>query len=132
MKKKIRINNDEIKKLVNQKLKQDGNSVNESKIDKAIKQYLLERKEGDTDPNSEPEIVEFTPKAKKTFAEMVESLYDIVEDIMIIQAKEPDVLVDVQPETYSEAYLGQLADSIEGLIEHLEFLRDFESEDLNL
>ena len=131
MKKKIRINDDGIKKLVNQKLKQDGTSIHESKIDEAIKQYLLERKEGDMNPDS-GETVEFTPKAKKTFAEMVESLYDIVEDLMIIQAKEPDVLVDIQPETYSETYLGQLADSIEGLIEHLEFLRDFESEDLNL
>lgn len=131
MKKRVRINNDRVKKLVSEKLKQDGTFVHESKIDKAIKQYLSERKEG-LDPEDAPEYEEknFSDRAKKSFGDMTKALYDIVEDLMIIQTKEPDVLVDVHPEeVYSEGYIEQVVNQLELIIEHLEYLEGFSPED---
>lgn len=128
MKKKVRVNNDKIKKLVSEKLKKDGTFVHESKIDRAIRQYLQERKES-LDPENAPENKGFSDKALKTFDDMASSLYDIVEDLMIIQAKEPDVLADDLPEMSSEEYIGQLVEQLEAIIEAIEHLRDFEPEE---
>ena len=131
MKKKVRVNNDKIKKLVSEKLKKDGTFVHESKIDKAIKQYLQERKES-LDPENAPENNQkgFSGKALKTFEDMASSLYDIVEDLMIIQTKEPDVLVETHPEEmYSESYIEQVVNQLELIIEAIEHLRDFEPEE---
>lgn len=131
MKKRVRINNDKVKKLVSEKLKRDGTFVHESKIDKAIKQYLSERKEG-LDPEDAPEYEEknFSDRAKKSFGDMTKALYDIVEDLMIIQTKEPDVLVDMYPEeVYSEGYIEQVVNQLELIIEHLEYLEGFSPED---
>lgn len=131
MEKRVRINNDKVKKLVSEKLKQDGTFVHESKIDKAIKQYLNERKEG-LDPENAPEYEEkkFSDRAKKSFGDMTKALYDIVEDLMIIQTKEPDVLVDIHPEeVYSEGYIEQVVNQLELIIEHLEYLEGFDPED---
>jgi hypothetical protein len=133
MKKKVRFNNEKFKKLISEKLKKDGTFVHESKIDKAIKQYLKERKE-DLDPENAPETKGFSDKALKAFGDMSSSLYDIVEDLMIIQTKEPDVLADDWPETSSEDYIGQVVDQLESIIEAIEHLRDFkpEKDDINL
>lgn len=131
MKKSVRINNDKVKKLVNEKLKQDGTFVHESKIDKAIKQYLNERKEG-LDPEDAPEYEEknFSERVKKSFGDMNKALYDIVEDLMIIQTKEPDVLVDMYPEeVYSESYIGEVVNQLEIIIEHLEYLESLDQSD---
>jgi hypothetical protein len=131
MKKRVRINNDKVKKLVNEKLKQDGTFVHESKIDKAIKQYLNERKEG-LDPEDAPEYEEknFSERVKKSFGDMNKALYDIVEDLMIIQTKEPDVLVDMYPEeVYSESYIGEVVNQLEIIIEHLEYLESLDQSD---
>ena len=131
MKKRVRINNDKVKKLVSEKLKQGGTFVHESKIDKAIKQYLSERKEG-LDPENAPEYEEknFSDRAKKSFSYMTKSLYYIVEDLMIIQTKEPDVLVDMYPEeVYSEGYIEEVVNQLELIIEHLEYLEGFNPED---
>lgn len=132
MKKRVRINNDKVKKLISDKLKQDGTFVHESKIDKAIKQYLNERKEGSLDPEDAPEYEEknFSDRAKKSFGDMTEALYDIVEDLMIIQTKEPDVLVDMYPdEIYSEKYIEEVVNQLEGIIEQLEYLKDLDQND---
>jgi hypothetical protein len=131
MKKSVRINNDKVKKLVNEKLKQDGTFVHESKIDKAIRQYLNERKEG-LDPEDAPEYEEknFSERVKKSFGDMNKALYDIVEDLMIIQTKEPDVLVDMYPEeVYSESYIGEVVNQLEIIIEHLEYLESLDQSD---
>jgi hypothetical protein len=131
MKKRVRINNDKVKKLVSEKLKQGGTFVHESKIDKAIKQYLSERKEG-LDPENAPEYEEknFSDRARKSFSDMTKALYDIVEDLMIIQAKEPDVLVDMYPEeVYSEGYIEEVVNQLELIIEHLEYLEGLNQED---
>jgi hypothetical protein len=131
MKKSVRINNDKVKKLVNEKLKQDGTFVHESKIDKAIRQYLNERKEG-LDPEDTPEYEEknFSERVKKSFGDMNKALYDIVEDLMIIQTKEPDVLVDMYPEeVYSESYIGEVVNQLEIIIEHLEYLESLDQSD---
>jgi len=126
MKKKVRVNNQKIKNLVSEKLKKDGTFVHESKIDKAIREYLQERKEG-LDSDDMPKEKVFTEKAKKTFDDMASSLYDIVEDLMIIQTKEPDVLVESYPEEmYSETFIEQIVDQLELIIESLEYLRDVE------
>ena len=125
MKKRVRLNKSNVRKLVNEKLEQDGTFVHETKIDKAIKQYLRERKEG-LDPETAPEELGFSDRAKKAFGQMKSALYDIVEDLMIIQTKEPDVLVENYPEEkYSEEYLEELVNNIESIIEAIEHLEDF-------
>lgn len=131
MKKKIRFSNDKIKKIVNEKLEKDGTFVDDSKIDKVIKKYLNERKEG-LDPENAPEYEEmvFSARAKKSFNNMNKALYDIVEDLMIIQTKEPDVLVDMYPdEVYSEGYIEQIVNQLELIIEHIEYLEGLDPED---
>ena len=134
MKKRIRLNNDKVKKLVTEKLRQDGTLIQETKIDKAIKQYLIERTE-DKDPESAPEATAFSKKAKKTLNDMATALMDIVEDLRIIQTKEPDVLIEMYPkEIYSEFYLEELIYDVESVLEHIEYLyglEDMDSEDFD-
>lgn len=126
MKKKIRLNNDKVKKLVTEKLRQDGAFIQETKIDKAIKQYLIERTEN-KDPESTPEATVFSEKAKKTLNDMAIALTDIVEDLRIIQTKEPDVLIEMYPnEIYSEPYLEELIYDVESVLEHIEYLHSLE------
>ena len=131
MKKKIRLNNRKVRNLVKETLRRDGTYVHESKIDLAIKQYLNERKEG-LDPEDAPEYEEknFSERVKKSFGDMNKALYDIVEDLMIIQTKEPDVLVDMYPEeVYSESYIGEVVNQLEIIIEHLEYLEGLDQSD---
>lgn len=126
--KKVRINNDKVKKLVSEKLEKDGTFVHETKIDKAIKEYLRERKENlDSEGAPEQQNV-FSDKAKEAFNDMASALYDIVEDLMVIQTKEGDVLADDYTETSAEEYIGDLVNQIEAVIEAIEHLRDFEPE----
>lgn len=125
MKKRVRINNDKVKKLVSEKLKKDGTFVHESKIDRAIIEYLRERKEN-LDPENAPEQQNvFSEKAKEAFDDMASALYDIVEDLMVIQTKEGDVMTDDYPEGYADEYINQLVNQIELVIEAVEHLRDF-------
>jgi hypothetical protein len=125
MKKRVRINNDKVKKLVSEKLKKDGTFVHESKIDKAIMEYLRERKEN-LDPENAPEQQNvFSEKAKEAFDDMASALYDIVEDLMVIQTKEGDVMTDDYTEEYADEYINQLVNQIELVIEAVEHLRDF-------
>lgn len=125
MKKRVRINNDKVKKLVSEKLKKDGTFVHESKIDKAIMEYLRERKEN-LDPENAPEQQNvFSEKAKEAFDDMASALYDIVEDLMVIQTKEGDVMIDDYTEEYADEYINQLVNQIELVIEAVEHLRDF-------
>lgn len=127
--KKVRINNDKVKKLVSEKLKKEGTFVRESKIDKAIKDYLRERKEG-LDPENTPKQNVFSEKARNTFDEMSLALYDIIEDLMIIQTKEGDVVAEDYPKTRTaEEYITELVNQIEMVIEAVEHLRDFEPEE---
>jgi len=124
MKKKVRLDNSDIKKIVRQKLKKDNTFINESKIDKAIREYLEKREEGSEDL---PEKNVFSKKAKESFEDMSRALYDITEDLMLIQAKEGDVLVEDYPkEVLAEEYLSELINQMELIIEVIEHLRDFE------
>lgn len=131
MKKKVRLSNDKVKKIVTEKLRQDGTFVHESKIDMAIKKYLIERQ--DNTGNDEAEsVMSFSSEANKSFEQMIEGLYEMVEDLEIIKTKESDVLVDTHPEeTYSETYLTEVIMTIEQIIDGLEYLRGLEDEQGN-
>jgi len=126
MKKRVRLNNDKVRKLVSERLKRDGTFVHETKIDKAIQQYLRERQEErDEVDGSIDESGDFSPQAKSAFRDMAQGLNEMIEDLRIIQTKEPDVLVNMYPdETYAENYLEDLISSLESTIESLEFLSD--------
>ena len=126
MEKRIRINKDNVKNLINKRLKKDGTFVNESKIDRAIKQYLKEREE-DKDPELSPEDPQFSDKAISAFTSMTIGLYDIVDDLKLIQTQEGDVLVDLYPkEVYAEGYLDEVIQNLELIIESLEYLQDLD------
>ena len=131
MKKRVRLSNDKVRKLVSERLKRDGTFVHETKIDKAIQQYLRERQEERDEVESVSESGDFSPQAKNAFRDMALGLNEMVEDLRIIQTKEPDVLVDMYPEeTYAESYLEDLITNFESVIESLEFLSDLtENED---
>ena len=125
MKKRVKLNNDKVRKLVRERLKQDGTFVRESKIDRAIRQYLKERKEIDDENLSYNEVTSFSDNAKDAFRDMIHGLSEMVEDLRIIQTKEPDVLVDMYPnEVYAESYLEDLISKLEGIINSVETLRD--------
>ena len=128
MKKKVRLNNDKVKKIVTEKLRQDGTFVHESKIDLAIKKYLIERQDN-TGSDETESVMSFSSEANHSFEQMIEGLYEIVEDLEIIKTKESDVLVDTHPEeTYSETYLTEVIMTIEQIIDGLEYLRGLEDE----
>ena len=125
MKKRIRLDKEKVKNLVSKKLNKSGTFVNESKIDNAIKKYLIER--GDSkDPESASDP-EFSNEAINAFTSMSVALYDIVDDLKLIQTKESDVLVDLYPkEVYSETYLEEIIDNLELIIEAIEYLQDYD------
>lgn len=125
---KVVIDKDKVRKLVSEKLKKDGTLVCESKVDKAIKEYLKERKEN-IDPENAPEQNIFSTKAVETFDDMATSLYNIVEDLMLIQTKEGDVLVEDYPKSkMADEFIDEILNQIELVIESIEHLRDFETE----
>lgn len=128
MKKKIRLDDNDIKKIVKQKLIKDKTFVNESKIDRAIKEYLEKR--GEESEENLPEKNVFSQKAKESFNDMSRALFDMTEDLMLIQAKEGDVLVEDYPkEVLAEEYISELVNQMELIIEAIEHLRDFEPGD---
>ena len=103
--------------------------MHESKIDKAIHQYLKERREMDDENLSYEDTMSFSEDAKDAFRDMIHGLTEMVEDLRIIQTKEPDVLVDMYPdETYAESYLEDLISNMESLISTVEFLRDLDGQ----
>jgi hypothetical protein len=103
--------------------------LQESRIDEAIKQYLKERKEG-LDPEYAPEQNVFSQKARETFDEMSIALTEIAEDLMVIQTKESDVIVEDYPEPKTaDEFITELVNQIELVIEAIEHLRDFEPEE---
>jgi len=125
MKKRIRLNNDKVRKLVHERLKLDGTFVHETKIDKAIQQYLLERQEGLNNDIPMGDEMAFTKSSRNAFRDMVIGLSEIIEDLRIIQTKEPDVLIEVDPQDeYAESYLEDLISNLESAQEAIEFLRD--------
>lgn len=127
MKKRIKLNNDKVRKLVTERLKRDGTFVHGSKIDKAIYQYLRERQEISDENLSYEDVTSFSDEAKDAFRDMIHGLNEMAEDLRIIQTKEPDVLVDMYPEeVYAESYLEDLISNIESLINSVEFLRDLD------
>jgi len=101
----------------------------ESKIDKAIKEYLKERRES-LDPENAPEQIVFSQKARETFDEMSIALTEIIEDLMVIQTKEGDVIAEDYPEPKTaDEFITELVNQIELVIEAIEHLRDFEPEE---
>ena len=127
MKKRVKLDNNRVRKLVKERLKRDGTFVHESKIDKAILQYLRERRERDDENLSYEDTMSFSENAKDAFRDMIHGLTEMVEDLRIIQTKEPDVLVDMYPEeTYAESYLENLTSNMESIISSVEFLRDLD------
>jgi len=128
MSKKIRLNKESVTKIVRERLRRGGNVINETKIDRAIKKYLSERTEEVEGPQEE-DIMSFGDDTKEAFRDMLHGLTEITEDLKVIQTREPDVLVEIDPEEqYSELYLEQLIEAMEWVIEGLEFLRDLDGE----
>jgi hypothetical protein len=124
MKKRIRLDNDKVRKLVNERLKKDGTFVHDTKIDKAIAQYLRERQENVNNDETES-TMSFTKESKNTFHDMMVGLNEIIEDLRIIQTKESDVLIDVHPEElYAETYLEELIYTLESVANSIELLHD--------
>lgn len=117
MKKRVLVSNDKIRKIVSDKLKKDGTFIKESKIDKAIRDYLNERNEG----LEETEEDSFSPKAKRAFGEMSIALNDIIEDLRVIQTKEPYVQVDVDVD--GEQAIDTIVNAIEEVLEMIDMLK---------
>ena len=124
MKKRVRLDNNKVRKLVNERLKKDGTFVHSTKIDKAIAQYLRERQENVNNDETES-TMSFTKESKNTFHDMMVGLNEIIEDLRIIQTKESDVLIDVHPEElYAETYLEELIYTLESVANSIELLHD--------
>lgn len=125
MNKKIKLNNNKVRSLVKERLKMDGSFIDESKIDKVIRQYLIERIEQDNDINQTNDNLDFSRNTKKTFNNLVNNLNEIIEDIRIVQTKEPDILIESHSkEIYSESYLEEVVSKLEDIISSVEFLNN--------
>jgi hypothetical protein len=92
MKKVKKITTKNLKNMVKENFLEDS-FLPEHKIDKIIKEYLLEREEFLNNDFLITEKYEFSPKTVDVFSEMLDGLNEMLDDLDIIKEKEGNVLV---------------------------------------
>lgn len=126
------LNMEKINRMVKERVLGDGALLPEHKINKIIKNYLLERDYIEDTVDSDK--YDFDVRTKRAFEDMSEGISEMIGDLEVIRTKEGDVLVG--EDLYSEDFLTELITNFESLKEDLEFLSKLEeiddSEDLPL
>jgi hypothetical protein len=89
MTKKIKLNGKNIKTLINESLDEDNFNLSEEKIDKIIKNYLLERV--DEVDNEEKTVSNTTISLLEEFESQID---DFLEEMDFINDKDGDVLLE--------------------------------------
>lgn len=92
MKKVKKITTKNLKNIVKENFLEDS-FLPEHKIDKIIKEYLLEREELLNSDYLITEKYEFSPKTIDVFSDMLDGLNEMLDDLDIIKEKEGDVLI---------------------------------------
>lgn len=118
------LNIDRINQLVKERVLGDGALLPEHKINKIIKDYLLERDY--MDPEVTTDKYEFDIRTKKAFEDMSDGISEMIGDLEVIRTREGDVLID--EDMYSEEFLTDLITSFESIKEDLEFLSKLDKE----
>lgn len=120
--KKVKLNNNKVVDIVMETLKRDGVFVTKSKIDKVINSYLVEREEILLDDEL-PIDDTFSDESKLAFDDMVIGVSGMIEDLSIIQVKEPGIDVG-GIDLYSEDYIESIITDLENILEKLEYIKD--------
>ena len=116
------------KNLIREYVKDQVGDVEESRIDKAIREYLIEREEEIYD-----DIVEetFSEKTKEALTDMWEALEEMIGDLNIITLKEGDVTIPnfdidgVRGEYSVKEYINDnITEPLEKIQDELMFLSD--------
>lgn len=118
--KKVRINNNDITNIVTRTIKSYNTHTNESKIDKIIKSYLIEREDLLLDDTYE-NTGEFKKTTINSLKHMVDGLEHTVEDLEVIKTTEGDVLVG--DDITTEEMLENVILDIESIIDRLKFIK---------
>jgi len=116
------------KNLIREYVKDQVGDVEESRIDKAIREYLIEREEEIYD-----DIVEetFSEKTKEALTDMWDALEEMISDLNIITLKEGDVTIPnfdidgVRGEYSVKEYINDnIREPLEKIQDELMFLSD--------
>jgi|32_taG_2_1085360.scaffolds.fasta_scaffold02606_5 hypothetical protein len=104
--------------------------LSEKKIDKIIKNYLLEREDLDIE-TYEKSVDSFGEDTKEAFSGMVEGLSEILVDLDFIKEKEGDVLLfqDSKDSVYADVHLKELIDKLSDVIEDIIVLTESDTEE---
>lgn len=104
--------------------------LSEKKIDKIIKNYLLEREDLDVE-TYEKSVDSFGEDTKEAFSGMVEGLSEILVDLDFIKEKEGDVLLfqDSKDSVYADVHLKGLIDKLSDVIEDIIILTESDTEE---
>ena len=100
----------------------------ESKIDNIIKEYLSERDEYLDDPLEDK--LDFSKKTSNALGDMVEGINEMLGDLEVIKEKEGNVLV--YQNEYSDEYLEDVIEDLEGVVDRISALTELsDDEDLD-
>jgi hypothetical protein len=128
MKKVKKINHSNIKNIVKEHFLNDNYLLPESKIDNIIKEYLSERDEYLDDPLEDK--LDFSKKTSNALGDMVEGINEMLGDLEVIKEKEGNVLV--YQNEYSDEYLEDVIEDLEGVVDRISALTELsDDEDLD-
>lgn len=116
MKKIKKISSEKLKNIVKEHFLEDT-LLSEDKIDRIIKDYLLERDDLLENEYVFEEKYEISQKSKEVISDLLYNLNEVMEDLDIIKEKESDVIVfnDVYLDEYLSGVVRDLTDTIDDL-----------------
>lgn len=120
-----RINTEKLSEMVKTRLLGDGGLIPEHRINRIIKDYLLERKEFLEDEEPLTDRYEFSPTTNKAFDDMSDGVEEMIGDLEYIKERESDVLVET--DVYADEYLSNMISTLESIKEDLLFLKGLDN-----
>lgn len=128
MKKIKKISPKNLKNIVKEHFLEDT-LLSEDKIDRIIKNYLLERDRLLDDDDFLTDRYEIDPQSKESLNDMVDNLNEMLDDLDIIKEKEYNVLVF--NDIYADEYLNGIMRDLEDIVDDLKYLLELKDSEKN-
>lgn len=128
MKKIKKISPKNLKNIVKEHFLEDT-LLSEDKIDRIIKNYLLERDRLLDDDDFLTDRYEIDPQSKESLGDMVDNLNEMLDDLDIIKEKEYNVLVF--HDVYADEYLNGIMRDLEDVVDDLKYLLELKDSEKN-
>lgn len=129
MKKIKKISPKNLKNIVKEHFLEDT-LLSEDKIDRIIKNYLLERDRLLDDDDFFTDRYEIDPQSKESLNDMVDNLNEMLDDLDIIKEKEYNVLVFNN--IYADEYLSGIMRDLEDVVDDLKYLLEIKDNEKNI